>query len=223
MRTGGRFEAKTPFTDGRIVVGAQDLNFTTGGVSATLTLNAKGDLSQNLIAATAFKAVFNLSQILLKTGQLPFLQEQFGTAAGVAGPTVVANTSDPDAQSGIPPFTGASQLTPQTGFFPKGINILDVTLKYLVTTNPLSVHTLGISKSVFANNAAIVVTDVLANAANGLATAAQANPYVTKITVNSGFLVTDLADIIIEWDVTTPAGGTARLYGMDIHVQYNWN
>lgn len=223
MRTGGRFEAKTPFTDGVIEIGAQDFQVMSG-VTSTFVKAGKGLVTLHIGASLAPVIIVDLGAFFTrKLGLAPFLQEQFGTAAGVAGPTSVANTSDPDAQSGIPPFTGASQLTPQKGFFPKGINILDVTLQYAIAGAALTGHTIGISKTVFANNAAPVVTDVLANAANGLATATQAQPYVTKIAVNSGFLVTDLTHYILELDPTTQVAGTYDLSGATLHVSYNWN
>jgi len=104
---------------------------------------------------------------------------------------------------------------------------MDIVLHYLVGTNPLSVHTIGLSKTVkppTATPGALVVTDIVANAANGLVTAASANKVSTKITVTSPvFQVTDLSELIIEVDATTPAGGTYQLYGATVHVQYNYN
>lgn len=223
MNTQGRFEMDTPMTDG--VVGLTiDLFNNYGAGAATKTRNAKGDYSFNVAASQVTVFSTSLEGLIFRTGILPFLQQQFGTAAGVAGPTAVANTSSPDAQIGVPPQTGTTLLTPATGFIPKGIKITDFTVKYLIGTNPLSLHTIGFSKSVFANNAAIVVTDILANAANGLATAAQANPYVTKVSlVSPVFQVSDLADLWLEIDATTPAGGTYRLYSVSMHVTFNFN
>lgn len=222
-RTGGRWEQKTPFTDGRFVVAPADFT-QTSGTASTMTRNAKGDLSLNQGATITAMYMYDIAEMLFRTGQLPFLQEQFGTAANVPGPSSVANTSDPDAGIGPPPQTGILSITPQTGFLPKGIKITDLTLKYLITGAALTLHTIGLSKTVFANNAALVVTDVLANAANGLATATQANPYVTKVAISSPtFLVSDLSDLIIELDVTTQGAGAYRLYGVDIHCQFNYN
>lgn len=226
MRTGGRFEQKTPVTDAFLPCDASDF-FSVGAGASTLTLNAKGDVSFNMAQSLAGKWVCSLTGLIYRSGLAPFLQEQFGTAAGVAGPTSVANTSDPDAQSGVPPFTGASQLTPLTGFIPKGIKIIDITYHYFIGTNPLSVHTIGLSKTVKPTSgtpAALTVTDIVANAANGLATAANANPQSTTVTVSSPvFNVTDLSELIIEVDATTPAGGTYRNYGATVHLQYNYN
>lgn len=222
MNTQGRFEMDTPFLDGVFPVTIDDINVY--AAASTKQRNGKGDYSLNQAASNATVYATSFAGLIFRTGQAPFLQEQFGTAAGVAGPTGVTNTSSPDGTIGVPPFTGASQLVVATGQIPKGIKILDITLKYKVITNPLSLHTVGLSKTVFANNAALTVTDILANAANGLATAAQAQPYVTKIPIVSPvFQVSDLADIWLEIDATTPVGGTYSLYGASVHVAFNYN
>lgn len=226
MNTQGRFEQDSPFTDAFLPMDASDF-FSVGAGASTLTLNAKGDISFNMAASLAGKWICSITGLLFRKGILPFLQEQFGTAAGVAGPTAVANTSSPDAQVGTPPFTGTTGLIPQTGFIPKGVKIIDYVLHYRIDTNPLSVHTSGLSKTVkpsAGTPAALVVTDIVANAANGLATAANANPQSTLIPVASPvFNVTDLSEIVIEVDATTPVGGAYRMYGGTLHVQYNYN
>lgn len=225
-RTGGRYEQKTPNTDGFLPIGAADFSSVGAGAN-TLTRNAKGDVSLNMAASLVGVWTTSLSGLIYRLGQQPFLQEQFGTAAGVAGPTSVANTSDPDANIGPPPQTGTKVIIPQTGFVPKGVKIVDITLHYLIGTNPLSLHTMGLSqtvKPVSGTPGALVVTDVLANAANGLATAANANPQSTKAAITSPvFTVADLSELILEVDATTPAGGTYRLYGATVHLQFNYN
>ena len=224
-RTGGRFEQKTPFTDGVFGITIDSINQFGAGATTTKTRVGKGNYAL-VTTAGAASAVYATSfeGLLFRLGQAPFLQEQFGTAAGVAGPTAVANTSDPDAQIGPPPQTGALTITPQTGFIPKGLKITDITLKYSITGQALTAHTIGLSKTVFANNAALVVTDILANAANGLATATQAQPYVTKIAIASPvFQVTDLADLWLEIDITQQAASVYSLFGASVHVAFNYN
>lgn len=223
MRTGGRFEQKTPNTDGYFVLTSKAFDNYGAGI-ATKTRNAKGDYRFSVGASQACIFAAPLESVLFRTGMLPYIFAQFGTAASVAGPTSVANTSDPDAQIGPPPQTGIVSITPQTGFVPKGIKITDITLKYVISGAALTTHTIGLSKTVFANNAAIVVTDILANAANGLATATQANPYVTKVAITSPvFTVSDLTDLWIEVDATTQGGGSYLLYGATIHCAFNFN
>jgi hypothetical protein len=107
---------------------------------------------------------------------------------------------------------------------PKGLKITNMDLHYQITTNPLTIHTVRVDRMVFANNVANAITSILANGANGLQTAAQANPYTTRVALTTpAFEVTDDAVVNIEVAATTPAGGTYRLYGMTLHVDYNYN
>lgn len=222
-RTQGRYEQKTANIDGRIVLSADDFQ-SVGAAITGLVLNGKGDVSLNVGAGVAAKFICDLSKILFRTGQAPFIQEQFGTAASVAGPTAVANTSDPDATIGPPPQTGILSITVQTGFVPKGVTIKDIVLKYLVSGGDLTTHNIGLSKTVFANNAALAVTDIIASGANGLLKTVQANTYATKVSVAAPVMtVSDLTNLIIEVDATTPGGGAYRLYGADVHVSFNFN
>lgn len=225
MNTQGRFEMDTPMTDGVFGITIDSINQFGAGATTTKTRTAKGNYALITTAAAA-SAVYasSFEGLLFRIGMLPFLQQQFGTAAGVAGPTSVANTSSPDAQVGAPPQTGTSLLTPATGFIPKGIKITDITLKYSITGQALTAHTIGLSKTVFANNAALVITDILANANNGLATATQANPYVTKVPlVTPVFQVSDLADLWLEIDITQQAASVYSLFGASVHVAFNYN
>lgn len=215
--TSQRFENDTPYTDGHIFIPGEEFK-QVSGAAQTFTRNAKGDLSINQGASIAAVYTRSISHLFrLGLGQL--LQEQFGGSVG------------PDAVPGFPGSpvatfanaTAAQLVPPSTNKIPKGINILDITPQYRIDTNPLSVHTIGISKTVYANNAALTIIDILAQAANGLATAVQASPYSTKIAVNSGFVIDDLSQLVIEWTVTTPVGGAFRLYGIDVHVSFNYN
>lgn len=224
------FNQDTGFIDGFFVVGAPAFNVLSG--SATLTRGGKGLLYQAVGASATLVFDALLDKALFRTGTNFITQEQFGTAAGVAGISGVSGTSDADAQpAGYPgsPQSSvwgndtAAQLTPRAAFIAKGVNINDITLVYAISGAALSTHTIGLSKTVYANDTAPAVTDVLTNAAHGLATATQAQPYVTKVSVNSGYLVTDLSEYIIELDVTTASGGAYDLYGAVVHVTFNFN
>jgi hypothetical protein len=135
-------------------------------------------------------------------------QNLFTTPAGVTGP---------------PPYTGLSQLTPVTAPRPKGIEFKALYPWYLVSSVALTTNTIGLTKTVAANNTANAVTNILANAANNMQTAIQTNPYLTPIQIASpAFQVTKYTDYIIEWDVTTAAGGAARVYGVYLDVDFNF-
>src|SRR5256885_9918600 len=120
MNTQGRFEMDTPMTDGVFGITIDSINQFGAGATTTKTRTSKG-LYSLVTTAGAASAVYasSFEGLLFRTGMLPFLQQQFGTAAGVAGPTAVANTSSPDAQVGAPRQTGTGILTPATGFILK--------------------------------------------------------------------------------------------------------
>lgn len=129
------------------------------------------------------------------------------------------------AGQGSPPFTGASNLNTVTSR-PKGIMFKQIHPAYAIITNPLSTNTIGLTKTVFSNLVAPVVTNILANAANGLQTAATtlATPALTPITIplaSQVYQPTRFAEYVVEWDVTTPVGGTCQLFGFWIDVQYD--
>lgn len=224
-RTAGYYQQDSPFTDLKLFIGPQDFVGTAG--SPALTINAKGDVSLNVGASEAAIFSCSLSKLQERLGFPLFLQENFGTAAGVAGPSAVANTSDPAANVGYPPLKGSSQLVPRVGNIAKGIQINDITLAYEITGAALSVHTIGLSKTVFptpGTPAALVITDIVAPATNGLSLTTNANPQTTKVSVTSPVMnVTDLSGLIMAVTATTAASGAYRLYGAFIHCSFNFN
>ena len=131
----------------------------------------------------------------------------------------------PAGVTGRPPFTGLSQLTPVTGPRPKGILIKAIYPWYLVTGLALTLNTIGLIQTVAANGVANAVTNLIADANNGLPTAIQATPYLFGIPVplaQQQFITTKFSSLNIEWDVTTGASGTARLYGVFLDVTFNY-
>jgi hypothetical protein len=146
------------------------------------------------------------------------------TSANATFPIQMNIFSTPADAQGVPPLAGVIDITPQTTPRVKGILFRQIHPVYTVTTNPLSLNTLGMTKTVFANGVAPAVTVLLANAANGLATAAAAQPYETPITLtiaNQVFQTSRFAEYMIEWDVTTPVGGTANIFGFFLDVTLN--
>lgn len=134
----------------------------------------------------------------------------FTTPAGVTGP---------------PPFTGTTQFTPVTAPRPKGIGIKAIYPVYAIAGASLTLNTIGLTKTVFTpGNTAPVVTSLLADAANGLGTATNAQPYLTPINFATPvpYQVSKYSEYSIEWDVTTAAGGSVQLFGIFIDVAYNY-
>lgn len=213
-RTQSRWDCDKEYTDAKLFFGVADTFVQAGG--AALTRNAAGDISYNQAASTVGVFILPLDTIMERLGLADDLQEQFGAATGVAGQT-------PAGVSGRPPFTGQTQLSPVLVSRPKGIKITDITLVYQIAGAALTLHTCRIDKAIFANNVANAISAILASAANGLATAIQANPYVTKVPVNTIFNVSDNSELVVEVAATTQAAGTYRFYGCIVHCSYNLN
>lgn len=211
-KTNGLLQMDSPMTDMKFKLGVMDIFIQAGG--GTITRNAAGDISINQAAGQAGVFVIPVNSILERIGMADYLQEQYGGTVGPAG------------VPGVPPFTGVTQLVPPTTFTPKGIKITDVTVVELITGQPLTAHTIRVDKVAYVNNVANAISAILAVGANGLPTAVQANPYVTKVPItpaNIAFNTTDNSELVIEIASTTQAGGTYRLYGVFLHGQFNFN
>jgi hypothetical protein len=209
-RTHTNYRQDTPFNDLLLWCGT-DMWQSTGG-AVTLTRSAPGVYYFAQAASLTVNFFLPLSTLLQRTGYFPksVLQEQFGAAVG------------PEDVRGFPPFTGASELTPVTAPWPKGIEINDVTLVYGITGAALTSQTPSLESTLFANNAAPVATSVPLTGA--LATATQTQPYVTKMTVNSpAFTVADLTGLFFDLVVVTAASGAYNLYGAFVHATFNFN
>lgn len=221
------WEQGSSFPDLQIFIGADEIRTTSG--TATLTLNASGDLSVNIGASQTTVNVISEPgfERTGRYGSSALDQQQYGTAASQPGPSAVPGTSGP-GYSGMPPIQG-SKLATLTGGVPagpaaKGIMITSIDAIYLIAGSALTLNQLGITASKFVNNVAVAVTNILAKAANGLQTAIQANPYVTNVPVTTpAFVVTPDTEVLVEWDVTTQAGGSARLYGLVLRCSFNFN
>lgn len=216
--------------DAKLVVAPQDMMISfAAAADAVLTRNAAGDWSWNQIASKTNIYSVSVSRTLERLGLNGDFQETFGTATpnnstGGAQPAFVGNQGGPQSFPGRPPQAGASFLAPVVGSVAKGFKLTDVSFVYLIGGAALTAITCRVDKTVYANNVANAITPVLATGANGLATAIQANPYVTKVaTPNAIYNVTDNSDIIAELSVQTQAAGTCRIYRMILHGTFNYN
>ncbi len=225
--TEGKWEQGTPSTDMQIFVDAG--RFTDVAGLATVASAGPGLFVKHVPAADASTFFANLG-LLLRTGQYASAdgQSQFGTAAGVAGPTTVANTSGPLAlPPGIPPILAANLPTLgniQLGPIPKGMQINSIDVIYTVAALAAAVATVGLTTTTFANATAPVVTNLIALAANGLPTAVQATPYVKNVAVATpAMLITADTEVIANVNFTGGATGTVDFYGIVVHCSFNFN
>lgn len=228
MRTQGAFYADTAHTGGWVYYDAMNLfgSFSGATISANmaLTRNAGGDYSYNRTAAGAETYITPIGLANTKrliesipsgnSASLPF-QNAFGTAAGGPG--------YPAGAAGVPPFTGATQLTQPTGNPAKGVQVTDVVAVYQVGVAALTGATLSLNRTVFANNVANAVTAVTISA-TALPTATQANPYVVVRAVTTPvFETSDLSMLSVELSLTLQNTGTIRVYGLGFHLNFNYN
>jgi hypothetical protein len=225
--TDGKWEQGTPSTDMQIFVDA--FWFTDVAGLATAATAGPGLFTKHVPATDASTFFANLG-LLLRTGQYASAvdQEQFGTAAGVAGPTTVANTSGPLALlPGIPPILAANMATlghAQNGPISKGMQIDSIDVIYTVAGLAAAVATVGLTTTTFANATAPVVTNLITLGANGLPTAVQATPYVKSVAVATpAMLVTTDTEVVANVNFTGGATGTVDFYGIVVHCSFNFN
>lgn len=215
---------------GPLTYGSQGL--TVGGYTTLSTASAAvgNNVSVAVLSSTNFSAGDPVLAGTQKTSIVSIpdsthlvLQTIASTLA--SGSVITQNLfTTPAGVTGRPPFAGVNSLIPVTSPRPKGIEFKELYPWYLVSGAALTLNTIGITKTVAANNAANVVTNILANAANNLQTATQTNPYLTPIQIASpAYQVTKYASYNIEWDVTTAGGGAARIYGAYLDVAFNFN
>jgi hypothetical protein len=216
--------------------GAQGL--TVGGYTALVSTTAAAGTNVNVAVNTSVG--FTVGRKVLAGTQNTFITAipdathitlASLTASLTAGLTITQDLfTTPAGLTGAPPYTAGTNappnnLLPVTAPRPKGIALKAIYPVYAAAGAALSLNTIGITKTVFANNTAPAVTTILANAANGLATATQAQPYVTPINLATPitFLTSKYSEYIIEWDVTTAGGGTAQLFGIFVDIGFNYN
>lgn len=131
----------------------------------------------------------------------------------------------PGPTTGRSPFTGSSQLTPQTAVRAKGIAIKQLNVIYAVNTTAITVPTVGMFATQFPNNSAPVVTTLIAQATNGLAVAAQAQPYTIPVPVpvaQAGFIITPNTIVTVDFEFTTGASGNVDVLGFSLSCAFNY-
>jgi hypothetical protein len=220
MRTQGVFYADTPHQGGFFIHGASQLQ--TDSANLAIARNAIGDWSLNRTAtgAETYHVLLQLDElkrlIEVSTTPMPF-QEQFGKSAGTSG--------WPAGTPGLPPFTGASQLTPPTQDVPKGLRILSVWVAYQVGVVDLTSATIGVSRTGFGNNLANVITPVLAATAIAKTAAGDATgPYLSEVAIAAPvFENLDSSDILIEATFVMANTGTLRVYAIGFDCDFNYN
>ena len=228
--TQGNWTQATPFGDGELFIGADQFKDILS--NAVLATASQGDLQQSIAASKACTFFASISQ-MLRIGVFATpagTQRQFGTAASQPGPSTVSGTSSPlglPSNPGFPPWTAAVNPTTAgsvAGPTPKGIQVNWIDIIYSVAAVNLSVCQMGFSRTVYQNGVAPTITNTIALGNNGLSKVVAAQPYRTRVTVpNPVFIKVDGTEMVLQVNITTPAGGTANFTGAIVGITFNYN
>ena len=201
------------------------------GLATGPTNPSLGLVEKNVPSTDAATFIVDLNSLFLRSGVFATpagSQEQFGTAAAQPGPSTVSGTSGPLAFiQGKPPMTAAQMATvagSQSGPKPKGIQINSIDVIYSVNAVNAAAATIGLSKTVFADNVAPVVTALLAIANNGLPLGFRAQPHVFNVPIPTpAIIVAADTELLVNLNLTAGAGGTITVFGIVVKASYNWN
>jgi hypothetical protein len=130
-------------------------------------------------------------------------QNEFTTPAGVTGP---------------PPFTSNNSLTPVTAPRPKGVSFKSIAPVWIPGATAPTGNAITMTKTVWGNAAAPVVTTILASTNLSLATGTTA--LTQNVPLTPAYQTSLLAEYIIRWTIT---GATATLYGIYVTLDFNYN
>lgn len=235
-RTAGFWEQDSAFPDGLVFIPASVGQVTAGaGVYARQGLGLVG---VTMVTGQTVTFDVNISHLIHRFGKQDDGQQAFGaatpSAAGfqgqqslpVSGPAPNGPFATNWQASGRPPFANASQFAVPTSR-PKGILINAITPVFSVTGAALTSNTIGLTKTVFAEGAAPVVTPLLAAAANGqpvaVNTAGQTHATSSVLlAANQVMQTTRYTQLLVEQTLVIGAG-TAEMYGWFIDIDYNLN
>jgi hypothetical protein len=237
--TDGRWTNGTSFPGLQQFIGADEFALLGGTAPLPATIVTPGLLFRTVAAGSAAIFAKSLSELLLRAllyASSAYDQEQFGTAASVPGPSTVAGTSGPLAipgsgspnYQGFPPIPAANLATlagPSTTLNAKGIQIDSVDVIYQVLTDATAVAaTIGLTKTVFANLVAPVVTNLIALGNNGLPVVIGAQPQVKNVAVTApAMIAASDTDVLLNINLTGGTAGTIKFYGAVINSHYNFS
>lgn len=219
--TKSRYMQDLGFNDCRIRANAGDLVFTGATLAVSRVAAGQWAIVLGTPAAQANTFAVNVTQMLARRlGFFEDLQEQFG---GSGIPASAEYQGRPDTLGAM--NTG-QPITPRTAFKVKGFKILSFDVIYSLGVANATAHTCRVDQTLFVNNVAPATTSVLASGANGLATATQAQPYVTNVALAAGqqiYRINTDQDVWIEDVITGAATTTVTFWGFDINLEINYN
>ena len=195
----GPFSARTQERDGGLWIPASAWSFYTG--TWTDTRIAAGDYAMRKTAAdNAGQAVVPVSAYMLqKVGQDPNWEATYATIPG---------TTPADLAHDI-----------------RGFEIQSIDVVYGIGTAANDAHTYDAHQTTFANNVANAVVSTIGGTLTGtLATATQANPYVTRVTFGTPYVLgSNVALRAIVLEISWDAAATTVLDYYGAYVNYDYN
>ena len=211
---------------------ASPLTLLNGGIVAGTLVNVTVNSTVGFVAGgfatldTVASGVQENVQVVSITSATVLVLASVKNTHATLAPIAMNLFTSPGGASGIPPFTGSSELTPVTSARPKGVALKSLTVVYLVTGAALTVPTVGMFATAYVNLVAPVTTTLIAQATNGLQTAANAQAYVTTIPVpvaQQGFIITPNTSTVIELDANVGAATTLDVISMFLTCSFNYN
>jgi len=229
-KTQSRYQQDLGFTDGRVRIGVADLAFTGATLAISRIAAGQWGIVLGTPAAQANTFAANITQaIMRRTGFFEDIQSNFGpanpnnpAASAIAGSSQI-RAYRPDV---IPAMNTGQQLQPRSAFKAKGFKLRSIDAIYSLGVANATAHTIRLDQTIFANNVAPATTSILASGANGLATALQANPYVTNVPLTiapEAYVITPDTDVWVEEVITGAATTTVTFFGWDVNFDFNWN
>lgn len=105
----------------------------------------------------------------------------------------------------------------------KGLRLTSFDVVYFIGTAALSSHSRALNSVTYTDNTAVAVASFGGTLSGTLATATQANPYLTTITVGTpAYLNTDDSKINIELTVTAAATSVYKFYGLVLNFTHDY-
>lgn len=198
------------------------------GTSVSITVESTVGLSagQSVGLDTVASTVQEFTRIVSITDATHIVVASVANSHTAPFPVFANLFTTPASASGRPPFTGSSQLTPVTAARPKGIQINWIAVTYAVNTTAITVPTIGLYSCHYVNGVAPAITTLIAQATNGLLTAAASQPYTIYIPVplaNRSFITTYDTAVTIEFDFTSGASGNVDVLEMTASCAFNYN
>lgn len=217
-RFSGPIRSSTAESDGEIVVPGHQFRF--AGGTWLFTRSAIGNYFMRKPAIAASDgAVLCLSQLFKKVGTDP-ITDQLDSASLSTAETgeYIAQAAD---QGNFQNALGGP--TART----RGFKVSSIDVIYGITTLAIATaHTIALRRTTYATGVAPSVATIGGSLSGSLATATNAQPYVTTITVGTPFIIGSNTTDVLDWleiNVDTTGGATTvyDLYAVVLKGSYN--